>query len=103
MRRLTGSSDKPRLCVFRSNRHIYAQIVDDTKGHTIAGFSSMSPDIRDKNFKNPMERAKEVGKVLSKKAKDKKVKSVVFDRRNYKFHGQVKMLAEGAREGGLKF
>ncbi len=103
MRRVIGNSEKPRLCVYRSNRHIYAQIVDDSKGLTIASSSSLSPKIASKKFKNPMDRAKEVGKDISSAAVKKKVGKVVFDRRGYKYHGQVKMLAEGAREGGLKF
>ncbi len=103
MRRAIGNSEKPRLCVYRSNHHIYAQIVDDSKGLTIACSSSLAPKIVSKKFKNPMERAKEVGKELSAAAVKKKVNKVVFDRRGYKYHGQIKMLAEGAREGGLKF
>lgn len=93
--KISGTAERPRLAVFRSNRFISAQLIDDTKGATLAAASSQ--EIKDaKNV------AEEVGKILAKKAIAKKIKSAVYDRRSYKYHGQVKSLAEGARSGGLK-
>ena len=93
-----GTEKKPRLSVFRSVTHIYAQIINDEKGRTI-----ISAD--DKNIKKgkKTERAFEVGKIIAKESVDKKIKEVVFDRAGYKYHGRIKALADGAREGGLKF
>jgi len=94
-----------RLAVFRSNKYIYAQIIDDEKGFTLVAASDFR-DLRNLGNLNSLtnlEKAKEVGKVLAKKALEKNIKYVWFDRRNYKYHGRVKALAEGAREGGLKF
>jgi large subunit ribosomal protein L18 len=94
-----------RLAVFRSNKYIYAQIIDDEKGHTLVAASDLA-DLRHlsnlRNLSN-LEKAKEVGKILAKKALEKGIEYVWFDRRKYKYHGRVKALAEGAREGGLKF
>ena len=98
---LTGTSERPRLSVYRSNKEIYAQIIDDTTGKTISAASS-----RDKDFKasgNKAEVAKEVGKAIAEKAKEAGIEAVAFDRGGYLYHGRVKQLAEGAREGGLKF
>lgn len=91
-------SNRPRLTVFRSNVNIYAQIIDDSKSKTIASASSKEVDAKKK-----MEQAQEVGKLIAQKAVKAKVKSVVFDKGAYKFHGRVKALADGAREGGLNF
>ncbi|MGB9706700.1 MAG: 50S ribosomal protein L18 [Microgenomates group bacterium] len=91
-----------RLAVFRSNKYIYAQIIDDEKGHTLVSASDLS-DLGDLGNLSNLEKAKEVGKILAKKALEKNIKYVWFDRRRYKYHGRVKALAEGAREGGLKF
>ncbi len=91
--------ERPRLSVFRSNQYIYAQIIDDNKANTIVGVSESEITVK----ANKTEKAKELGKVLAKKALAKKVSEVVFDRGSYKYHGRVKALAEGAREGGLKF
>jgi large subunit ribosomal protein L18 len=91
-----------RLAVFRSNRYIYAQIIDDEKGHTLVAASDLS-DLRNLRSLGRLEKAREVGKILAKKALKKNLKYIWFDRRNYKYHGRVKALAEGAREGGLKF
>lgn len=102
-KRIKNKSNRMRLCVFRSNRHIYAQIIDDVKGQTLCGASSLSPSVAEKKLKNPVEKAREVGKVVSKLAKKKKVVEVVYDRQDNKYTGQVKALAEGAREGGLEF
>lgn len=98
---IRGNHIMPRLSVFRSNKNIYAQIIDDEKGNTLASASSMNSDF-DK-FKNKIDKALEVGKLLAKKANKKGINSVKFDRGGYLYHGRVKSLAEGAREGGLKF
>jgi len=95
-----GTSQRPRLSVFRSNKAIYAQIIDDAKGHTVAAASSMELD---KKAKLNLEMSKSVGKKVAEKAIASGVKEIVFDRNGYLYHGNVKALAEGAREGGLKF
>ena len=97
--RVSGTADRPRLSVFKANQHIYAQLIDDGEGKTLVAASSM--EIKSKAKK--AEVAGEVGKLLAKKAGEKKIVSVVFDRGGYKYHGRVKALADGAREGGLKF
>jgi len=100
--RIVGSEDKPRLAVFRSNRFIYAQIIDDIHGRTLLAASEM--ELRGGNTKvTKSQRAKLVGVLLAQKASKAKISKVVFDRNGYKYHGRVKSLAEGAREGGLKF
>ncbi|HYM65368.1 MAG TPA: 50S ribosomal protein L18 [Candidatus Sulfotelmatobacter sp.] len=96
-----GTSEKPRLSVYRSNRFIYAQIIDDVSGKTILGVSEKNLSVKERVKKS--DKSKELGLLLAKKALDKKIKEVVFDRGSYKYHGRVKQLAEGAREGGLKF
>ena len=98
-RRLTGTSEKPRLSVFKSNKAIYAQIINDEKGHTIVAASSKELGNSGVNI----EAAKEVGKKIAEKAGANGVENVVFDRGGYVYHGRVKALAEGAREGGLNF
>ena len=96
--KIKGTSKVLRLCVFRSSKYIYAQLIDDEKAKTILS-------VNDKlvKGKNRIDSAKEVGKLLAEKAIEKKYKKVVFDRGGYRYHGRVKSLAEGAREGGLKF
>lgn len=96
-----GTSDRPRLSVYRSNRFIYAQIIDDEKRKTIIGVSEKNLSIKEKVKK--IDKSKELGLLIAKKALDKKIKEVVFDRGSYKYHGRVKAVAEGARQGGLKF
>ncbi len=98
-KRISGTQDRPRLTVFRSLSHVYAQLVDDTKGKVLLGNS----DIKIKVKGNKTEKAKNVGLEIAKLAKEKKIETVVFDRNGYKYHGRVKAVAEGAREGGLKF
>lgn len=95
--------DRPRISVFRSNKYIYAQIIDDTKGVTVAAASSLEKDLRDKMQSGNAEAAIAVGKLLAERAVKAGVKDVVFDRGGYRFHGRVKALADGAREGGLTF
>lgn len=99
--KIEGSAKAPRLCVFRSNQHIYAQLIDDQKKKTL-GQASDSKMVQ-KGKKSKIETAKEVGKMIAQKAKELKIEKVVFDRAGYKYHGRVKSLAEGAREEGLKF
>lgn len=99
--KINGTSDRPRILVFRSNKHIYAELIDDVKNKTLASASDKSLKKKAGMKKNDL--AKEVGKLLAKKASEIKIKEAVFDRRGYKFHGRIKNVAEGAREGGLKF
>ena len=102
--RLQGTETKPRLCVFRSLQHIYAQVIDDSRGHTLASASTVDPEIKGEvNGKKSCERAQLVGTLIAKRAVDTGIKQVVFDRGGYKYHGRVKSLAEAARKGGLKF
>lgn len=98
--RIHGTQDRPRLCVFRSVQHIYAQLIDDEKARVILLVSDK--EIKSKKIKK-VDVAKEIGKLIAKKALEKKINRVVFDRGGFVFHGRVKALAEGAREGGLKF
>ena len=99
---VSGTESRPRLSVFRSNKEIYAQIVDDVTGKTIAAASSRDKDISDANG-NKSEIATLVGKAIGEKAKSAGVETISFDRGGYLYHGRVKSLAEGAREAGLKF
>ena len=99
--RISGTPECPRLNVFRSAKHIYAQIIDDVNGVTLCAASSMDKEIE--GFGGNKEAAKKVGAALAKKAADKGIQAVVFDRGGYIYHGRVKELAEAAREGGLKF
>lgn len=99
---LSGTSERPRLCVFRSNANIEAQIIDDTKGVTLVSATSLDKSLKLKNGGN-IEAAKVVGAELAKRAKKAKISTVVFDRGGYLYHGRVKALAEAAREGGLEF
>ena len=101
-KRVQGTSERPRLCVFRSHKHIYAQIIDDTQGRTLVSCSDLELQIK-KAGPGKVGKAFEVGKLLAQKALEKGIKRVVFDRAGYKYHGRVKALAEGAREGGLEF
>src|ERR1700748_1849451 len=100
-KRITGSSERPRLSVYRSNKGIYAQIIDDVTGKTIVSASSASKDFAAKGTKS--EQSVAVGKAVAAKAVAAGIKDVVFDRNGYLYHGRVKSLAEGAREGGLNF
>jgi large subunit ribosomal protein L18 len=103
-KKITGTSERPRLCVYRSLSNIYAQVVDDVKGITLASASSMDKEIKDKleNGGNK-DAAAEVGKLVAARAVEKGIASVVFDRGGYIYHGRVKSLAEAAREAGLQF
>lgn len=99
--KISGTSERPRLDVFRSNCHIYAQIIDDEKGVTLVAAGSNEKDFGISG--GNCEGARKVGKLIAERAKKKKISEVVFDRGGYIYHGRVKELAEGAREGGLKF
>lgn len=100
-----GTLEKPRLAVYRSLKHLYAQLIDDEKGNTLAFVSSRSKEMKDQlaQAKGNIAKAKIVGLILAKKALGKNIKTVVFDRGGYRYHGKVKAIADGAREGGLKF
>lgn len=103
-RKVSGTHQQPRLCVFRSLEHIYAQVIDDIIGHTIASASSLEPEIKPSVGKVPKaEMAKAVGAAIAKRTLLKGTTKVVFDRAGYKYHGRVKALADAAREGGLVF
>ncbi|MBQ2671987.1 MAG: 50S ribosomal protein L18 [Clostridia bacterium] len=99
--KIQGTPNRPRMNVFRSRSNIYAQIIDDVKGTTLVSASSTEKDFKD--YGGNKEAAKKVGQIIAKRALKKKIKDVVFDRGGYIFHGRVKELAEGAREGGLNF
>jgi large subunit ribosomal protein L18 len=99
--KVSGTATRPRLSVFRSNQHIYVQLIDDSKGKTLVSFSDLKLETEKGLTKTQI--AKEVGKLVAKKALAQKIKKVVFDRGGYKYHGRVKAVAEGAREGGLEF
>lgn len=102
-KKIKGTSDAPRLSVYRSNKEIYAQIIDDDNGKTLVSASSREKDIVNKGDANKSEKAKLVGTAVAEKASQAEIQKVVFDRNGYLYHGRVKALAEGAREGGLKF
>lgn len=103
-KRVIGTSQQPRFNVFRSLRHIYAQLIDDTRGHTLAAASTLDPELRDKvRGLTKTEQAKLVGGLLAERALEHGVKKVAFDRGGYKYHGRVKALAEASRERGLEF
>lgn len=99
--KISGTPDCPRLCVFRSNSNVYAQVIDDSKGITLVSASTLDKEVKTK--KSNKEAAKEVGRLVAKRALEKKIENVVFDRGGYIYHGIVKELAEAAREAGLKF
>jgi large subunit ribosomal protein L18 len=103
-KKVLGTDARPRLCVFKSNRHIYVQVISDAKGVTLASVSTLSADLADtiKNIK-AVDAAKSVGLSLAKVCKEKNINRVVFDRNGFLFHGRVKAVADGAREGGLEF
>jgi large subunit ribosomal protein L18 len=101
-RKVNGTSQKPRLSVFRSNTEIYVQLIDDSKGETLAAASSTDKDIKAQKIPK-REKSKLVGQAIARKAGELGLKEVVFDRGGYLYHGRVKAVADGAREGGLKF
>lgn len=99
---LSGTTERPRLAVFKSAKHLYAQVINDLLGQTLAASSSVDKELKGK-VKATVEGAKEIGKLLAKRALQKGVKQVVFDRSGYRYHGQLKALADAAREAGLQF
>ncbi len=101
-RGLTGTTQRPRLCVYRSNKHIYAQIVDDSAATTIVSASTLDAELKGKKTWD-CDSAKSVGELVAKRAKDKGITAVVFDRGGYIYHGRIAAVAEGARESGLDF
>jgi len=98
--KLHGTAQRPRLSVFRSNKHIYAQLIDDVAGHTLASASTQDDSM---GSGTPIEQGGAVGKLIAQRAKDASIDTVTFDRNGYRYHGRVKALADGAREGGLQF
>jgi large subunit ribosomal protein L18 len=102
-KKIKGTAERPRLSVFRSNKQIYVQVVDDLKGITLLSACSREKDVASVTGIKKTEQAKLVGKLLASKCREKGIESVIFDRSGYKYHGRVKSLADAAREGGLKF
>ena len=103
-KKINGSSERPRLCVFRSSKHIYAQIIDDTKGATLVAASTLAPEYKQMEAaKGKIGNAQRVGALLAQRAKAKGISKVVFDRNGYIYHGRIRALADAAREAGLDF
>jgi large subunit ribosomal protein L18 len=103
-KKMAGTENRPRLCVFRSAKHIYAQVIDDSRGHTITAASSMEKTVRENaESTNKVTTANMVGKIIARRAMEKGVARVVFDRNGFLYHGRVKAVSEGAREAGLEF
>ena len=103
-KKMVGTENRPRLCVFRSAKHIYAQVIDDSRGHTITAASSMEKTVRENpESKNKVTTANMVGKIIGRRAMEQGVERVVFDRNGFLYHGRVKAVSEGAREAGLEF
>jgi large subunit ribosomal protein L18 len=103
-KKLAGSPQRPRLAVFRSQSHIYAQVIDDDQGRTLVAASSLDKDLKAEHKRGAdVSAAKAVGKLIATRAKEKGIEAVVFDRGGFQYHGRIKALADGAREGGLKF
>jgi large subunit ribosomal protein L18 len=103
--RIKGTADKPRLSVFRSAKHITAQVIDDTAGSTVAAASSLEKEVRGQkaSFENKTALATFIGKLIAERAQEKGIKEVVFDRNGFLYHGRIKAVSDGAREAGLKF
>ena len=103
-KKMVGTENRPRLCVFRSAKHIYAQVIDDSRGHTITAASSVEKTVRETSeSKNKVTMANMVGKIIGRRALEKGIEKVVFDRNGFLYHGRVKAVSEGAREAGLEF
>lgn len=100
-RKITGTAQRPRLTVYRSNKYIYAQVIDDAEGRTLAAASSQEPDLRGSSLN--VDVATRVGELVGQRAREAGVSEIVFDRAGYKFHGRVKALADAARDAGLEF
>ncbi|HOV87352.1 MAG TPA: 50S ribosomal protein L18 [Syntrophobacteraceae bacterium] len=103
-KKIAGTAERPRLSVFRSDKHIYAQVIDDTRGQTLVAASTLSPEYREaSSSKGKVEAAKKVGELVAVKALEKGISSVVFDRNGFIYHGRVRALADAARQAGLNF
>ncbi len=102
-KKVFGTAERPRLCIFRSNQNIYAQLIDDVNGVTLASASTLDLELKEWRGKAKLIVAKKVGFLIAKRALEKGIKQVVFDRGGYKYHGKVKAFADSAREGGLEF
>lgn len=102
-RKISGTTEIPRLCIFKSLNHIYAQIIDDEQGVTLVAASTLEPNLRTLPSRTNAEAARQVGELIAEKAQEKGITSVVFDRNGYKYHGRVAALADAAREKGLEF
>ncbi|MBU0479762.1 MAG: 50S ribosomal protein L18 [Proteobacteria bacterium] len=102
-KKIGGTAERPRLRVFKSSRHIYAQLIDDVTGRTLAAMSTLDGTVKSESVENKIEVARKVGMMLAEKAKQIGVEKIVFDRGGYIYHGRVKSLSDGAREGGLVF
>jgi len=102
-KKISGTPERPRLRVFKSAKHIYAQLIDDVAGHTLLAMSTGDKSFRETDIKGKKDQAHQVGMLLAGKAKEKGISAVVFDRGGYIYHGRVKALSDGAREGGLEF
>ena len=100
-KKISGTAERPRLCVYRSNNNLYVQVIDDVAGNTLVQASTLDKEVKTKHSNK--EAAKEVGTLIAKRAMDKNIKTVVFDRSGYVYHGVIKELAEAAREAGLEF
>jgi len=98
-----GTPERPRLCVYRSLNHIYAQVIDDINGHTLVSASTLEAELRDLDSRTNIDAARKIGTLVGKRAADKGISEVVFDRGGYQYHGRVAALADAARESGLKF
>ncbi len=101
--KIAGTTARPRLNVFRSLEHIYVQLIDDAAGHTLVAASTLDKDIKSQGTLKKSQEAVAVGKLIAQRAQDKQIKQVVFDRAGYRYHGRIKGVADGAREGGLEF
>ncbi len=103
-KKVTGSMAKPRLCVFRSAKHVYAQLIDDVAGATLIAASSLDKEIKARtDFKNKIEKAVHIGQLIAERALEKGISNIVFDRNGFLYHGRVKAVSDGARKGGLNF
>lgn len=101
--KIKGTSERPRLSIFRSNRHLWAQLIDDTRGNTLVSANSKESAGKQKKSSPSLKKAEDLGRTIAERALKKKIGKAVFDRGGYKYHGLVKAVAEGARKGGLKF
>ncbi|MCX7793943.1 MAG: 50S ribosomal protein L18 [Thermodesulfovibrionales bacterium] len=100
---ISGTSERPRLCIYKSLKYIYAQIIDDTKGHTLVSATTLEKEFSELRSRDTIEAAKRVGELIAKRALEKGIKKVVFDRSGYPYHGRVAALADAARNAGLEF